>query len=150
VLIVGCVNYTNLATAQSLGRSREVGMRKTMGASRGQLLTQFLVESLVIATVAMIIAIGALEILIPLFNNAANKVMTLDYLRSLPWLIATTVLVGLCAGAYPAWLITRASPIDALRETARKGKKGSKVRSFMIGEQSHIPALGDLRADASR
>jgi len=141
VLIVGCVNYTNLATAQSLGRSREVGMRKTMGASRGQLLTQFLVESLVIATVAMIIAIGALEILIPLFNNAANKVMTLDYLRSLPWLIATTVLVGLCAGAYPAWLITRASPIDALRETARKGKKGSKVRSFMIGAQFAISAF---------
>ncbi|RLA33985.1 MAG: hypothetical protein DRR11_04095 [Gammaproteobacteria bacterium] len=141
VLVVGCVNYTNLATAQSLGRSREVGMRKTMGASRGQLLTQFLVESLVIATVAMIIAIGALEILIPLFNNAANKVMTLDYLRTLPWLIATTVLVGLCAGAYPAWLITRASPIDALRETARKGKKGSKVRSFMIGAQFAISAF---------
>ena len=141
VLVVGCVNYTNLATAQSLGRSREVGMRKTMGASRGQLLSQFLVESLVIATVAMIIAIGALEILIPLFNNAANKVMTLDYLRTLPWLIATTVLVGLCAGAYPAWLITRASPIDALRETARKGKKGSKVRSFMIGAQFAISAF---------
>lgn len=141
VLVVGCVNYTNLATAQSLGRSREVGMRKTMGASQGQLLTQFLVESLVIATVAMIIAIGALEILIPLFNNAANKVMSLDYLRSMPWLIATTVLVGLCAGAYPAWLITRASPIDALRETARKGKKGSKVRSFMIGAQFAISAF---------
>jgi len=141
VLVVGCVNYTNLATAQSLGRSREVGMRKTMGAGQGQLLTQFLVESLVIATIAMIVAIAALEILIPLFNNAANKVMSLDYLRSLPWLIATTVLVGLCAGAYPAWLITRASPIDALRETARKGKKGSKVRSFMIGAQFAISAF---------
>jgi putative ABC transport system permease protein len=141
VLVVGCVNYTNLATAQSLGRSREVGMRKTMGAGQGQLLTQFLVESLVIATIAMIVAIAALEILIPLFNNAANKVMSLDYLRSLPWLIATTVLVGLCAGAYPAWLITRASPIDALRESARKGKKGSKVRSFMIGAQFAISAF---------
>ena len=141
VLVVGCVNYTNLATAQSLGRSREVGMRKTMGARQGQLLTQFLVESLVIATVAMIVAIGALEILIPLFNNAANKVMSLDYMRSLPWLVMTTVLVGLCAGAYPAWLITRASPIDALRETARKGKKGSKVRSFMIGAQFAISAF---------
>jgi len=141
VLVVACVNYTNLATAQSLGRSREVGMRKTMGASRKQLLSQFLVESFVIATLAMILAIAALELIIPLFNNAAGKVMTLDYLQTFPWFLGTTALVGLCAGMYPAWLITRASPIDALREVARKGKKGSKVRSFMIGAQFAISAF---------
>jgi putative ABC transport system permease protein len=141
VLLVACVNYTNLATAQSLGRSREVGMRKTMGAGQSQLLVQFLVESLVIATIAMIIAIAALEFIIPLFNNAAGKVMTLDYLHTLPWLVGTTALVGICAGLYPAWLITRASPIDALRDVARKGKKGSKVRSFMIGAQFAISAF---------
>ena len=141
VLLVACVNYTNLATAQSLGRSREVGMRKTMGAGQSQLLVQFLVESLVIATIAMIIAIAALEFIIPLFNNAAGKVMTLNYLRTLPWLVGTTTIVGICAGLYPAWLITRASPIDALRDVARKGKKGSKMRSFMIGTQFAISAF---------
>ena len=141
VLLVACVNYTNLATAQSLGRSREVGMRKTMGAGQSQLLVQFLVESLLIATIAMIIAIAALEFVIPLFNNAAGKVMTLNYVRTLPWLIGTTALVGILAGLYPAWLITRASPIDALRDVARKGKKGSKVRSFMIGAQFAISAF---------
>jgi len=141
VLFVACVNYTNLATAQSLGRSREVGMRKTMGAGQRQLLTQFLVESLVIAAIAMLIAIAALEIIIPLLNNAANKALTIDYLRTLPWLIATTLVVGLAAGIYPAWLITRASPIDALRDTARKGKKGSRMRSVMIGAQFAISAF---------
>jgi putative ABC transport system permease protein len=141
VLVVACVNYTNLATAQSLGRSREVGMRKTMGAGRRQLLTQFLVESLVITAIAMVIAIAALEVIIPLLNNAASKAITIDYLRTLPWLLATTVTVGLLAGLYPAWLITRASPIDALRDTARKGKKGSKVRSVMIGAQFAISAF---------
>jgi len=141
VLIVACVNYTNLATAQSLGRSREVGMRKTMGAGRGQLLVQFMVESLTIAAIAMIVAIAALEIIIPLFNNAANKSMTFDYLRTLPWLVATTALVGLFAGAYPAWLITQTNPIDALRDIARKGKKGSRVRSVMIGAQFAISAF---------
>jgi putative ABC transport system permease protein len=141
VLIVACVNYTNLATAQSLGRSREVGMRKTMGAGQKQLLAQFLVESLVIAAIAMIIAIAALEILIPLFNNATNKILSLDYLRTLPWLVATTALVGLVAGLYPAWLITRASPIDALRDSARKGRKGSKMRAIMIGAQFAISAF---------
>ena len=141
VLVVACVNYTNLATAQSLGRSREVGMRKTMGAGQRQLLIQFLVESLVITAIAMVIAIAALEIVIPLLNNAANKAMTINYLQTLPWLVATTVLVGLLAGIYPAWLITRASPIDALRDTARKGRKGSRMRSVMIGAQFAISAF---------
>ena len=141
VLVIACVNYTNLATAQSLGRSREVGMRKTMGASQTQLLVQFLVESLVIASIAMVIAVAAIEVLIPLMNNATNKAMTIDYLRTLPWLVATTVLVGLLAGLYPAWLITRAAPIDALRDIARKGKKGSTMRSVMIGLQFGISAF---------
>jgi putative ABC transport system permease protein len=141
VLVVACVNYTNLATAQSLGRSREVGMRKTMGAGQWQLLTQFIVESLVIAAIAMVIAIAALEIVIPMLNNAANKALVINYIDTLPWLIATTLLVGLLAGIYPAWLITRASPIDALRDSARKGKKGSRVRSVMIGAQFAISAF---------
>jgi putative ABC transport system permease protein len=141
VLLVACVNYTNLATAQSLGRSREVGMRQTMGANRVQLLVQFLVESLTIATIAMVFAIAILEVIIPLFNNATNKVLTINYLQTLPWLIATTAIVGLFAGAYPAWLITRTRPIDALRDIARKGKKGSKVRSIMIGLQFAISAF---------
>ena len=141
VLIVACVNYTNLATAQSLGRSREVGMRKTMGASQLQLIAQFLIESLVIASLAMIVAIAALELVIPLFNNVASKSLTLDYLRTLPWLVLTTMLVGLIAGMYPAWLITRASPIDALRDLARKGKKGARMRAVMIGAQFAISAF---------
>ncbi|MDH5241507.1 MAG: FtsX-like permease family protein, partial [Gammaproteobacteria bacterium] len=141
VLVVACVNYTNLATAQSLGRTREVGMRKTMGATPVQLLVQFLVESLVIAGIAMVIAIAALELIIPLFNNAANKVLTLDYVATLPWLLMTTALVGILAGLYPAWLITRTNPIEALRDIARKGKKGSLVRSFMIGAQFAISAF---------
>ena len=141
ILVIACVNYTNLATAQSLGRSREVGMRKTMGAERWQLLAQFLVESLVITTIAMLIAVAALEIIIPLFNTATGKLMLLNYLQILPWLVGTTVVVGLIAGIYPAWLITRTNPIDALRDIARKGRSGSLMRSSMIGAQFAISAF---------
>lgn len=141
VLVVACVNYTNLATAQSLGRSREVGMRKTMGAGKKQLLGQFLVESLVIATIAMIVAIAILEVVIPIFNNFSEKGLTLNYLKTLPWLLSMIVLVGVSAGLYPAWLITRATPIEALRDTGRKGKKGSVIRSVMIGAQFAISAF---------
>ncbi len=141
VLVVACVNYTNLATAQSLGRSREVGMRKTMGASRGQLLVQFLVESLTITAIAMVVAIATLEVIIPLFNNFSGKAMAIDYLRTLPWLLGTTAVVGILAGTYPAWLITQASPIDALRDEARRGRKGARVRAVMIGAQFAISAF---------
>lgn len=141
VLVVACVNYVNLATAQSLGRSREVGMRKTMGAGQRQLIVQFLVESIVVATIAMLVAVAILELAIPLFNNAANKGLTLDYVATLPYLVLTILVVGVGAGLYPAWLITRASPIDALRDMARKGKKGSRVRAVMIGGQFAISAF---------
>jgi putative ABC transport system permease protein len=89
----------------------------------------------------MIVAVAALELIIPLFNNAANKSLTIDYLRIAPWLLFTTALVGLLAGVYPAWLITRANPIEALRDSARKGKKGARVRSVMIGAQFAISAF---------
>jgi putative ABC transport system permease protein len=138
VLIIACVNYTNLATAQSLGRAREVGLRKTFGASQGQLLTQFLVESLTTAVLAMLLAVACMELLIPAFNQWANKVVTLDYLAIAPFLLFTTIAVGFIAGAYPAYLITRSSPIDSLNNSMLKGNSGNRFRSLMIGTQFAI------------
>ncbi|GHF19946.1 ABC transporter permease [Kordiimonas sediminis] len=135
VLVIAIVNYTNLATAQSMGRVREVGMRKTLGASRKQLLLQFLIESVTIATVAMVVAIVCLELLVPLFNDATGKVVSFNYLQTLPWLVTTTLVVGFFAGLYPSYLITKVSPIDALKEMTLKGGRGSWFRSLMIGTQ---------------
>jgi len=138
VLVVAIANYANLATAQSLGRSREIGLRKTMGASRGQLVIQFMVESLCIAAISMLIALAILEVVVPIFNVAMGRGVVLDYSVTLPWLLFTTLGVGLVAGAYPAYLITRASPIDALRDGGVKGAKGGRVRSVMLGLQFSI------------
>lgn len=135
VLLIACVNYTNLATAQSMGRAREVGLRKTMGAGRNQLLSQFIIESLTITFFAMILALTALELVIPLFNTATGKILTIDYVTKLPMLLGTVIIVGLLAGAYPSYLITKTNPIDALRDTARKGRGASIIRSIMIGVQ---------------
>jgi len=138
VLIVAIVNYTNLATAQSLSRSKEVGLRKTMGASRQQLLSQFLVESITISAISMLLALAALEAVIPAFNNAAGRIMSIDYFGLMPWLVATTLLVGTIAGVYPAYIITQATPIQALRGGANKGAKGGTFRSVMLGLQFTI------------
>jgi putative ABC transport system permease protein len=138
VLIIACVNYTNLATAQSLGRAREVGLRKTFGASQRQLLTQFLIESLTTAVLAMVIAVACMELLIPAFNQWADKVVTLDYLAIAPFLLLTTLAVGIMAGAYPAFLIIRSTPIDSLNNSMLKGNSGNRFRSLMIGTQFAI------------
>jgi putative ABC transport system permease protein len=135
VLIVACVNYTNLATAQSMGRAREVGLRKTFGAGQGQLLTQFMVESLTITFLSMLLALACLELVIPAFNEWSTKSLGIDYLRVAPYLVLTALGVGLLAGAYPAWMITRAAPIDSLHNSMLKGNRGGRFRSLMIGLQ---------------
>jgi len=135
ILIIAGMNYTNLATAQALGRAKEVGLRKTMGANINQLLSQFLVESIATAALAMLAALALLEILVPVFNNALGKVLDLNYFQSLPLLLGVTLLVGILAGSYPAYVITRTSPIDALKNTLTKGAKGAQFRNIMIGAQ---------------
>ncbi len=138
VLIVAIVNYTNLATAQSMGRAREVGLRKTMGAAQTQLLTQFLIESICIVSISMLFALVALELVVPLFNEASGKGLIIDYTATLPWLMVTTLVVGVISGAYPAYLITRATPINALRDSGPTGVKGGVFRSAMLGLQFTI------------
>ncbi len=138
VLVIACVNYTNLATAQSLGRAREVGLRKTFGATRNQLLVQFMLESLTTVVLAMLLAIACMELLIPAFNGWTDKAVRLDYIAVAPFLLQTILLVTLVAGAYPAYLITRASPIENLRNSMLKGNGGNLFRSAMIGVQFAI------------
>lgn len=133
ILAIAIANYTNLATAQSMGRSREIGLRKTMGATRLQLIIQFMVESLCITTISMLAALALLDVLIPAYNMAVDRNVAIDYAATLPWLLATTVGVGLAAGAFPAYVITRISPIDAL--TGVKGVKRGWFRGVMLGLQ---------------
>lgn len=138
ILIIACLNYTNLATAQSLGRTREVGLRKTLGAGPVQLLTQFIVESLTLTFIAMIVALSLLEVILPTVNIFANKSLSLNFSETLPWLIITVVAVGTLSGTYPAYVITKTNPIQALRDNARKGKTSSLVRGIMISAQFSI------------
>lgn len=135
ILIIAIVNYTNLASAQSMSRTREVGLRKSMGASRLQLMSQFMMESQTTVLIAMILAVAILEFVLPSFNAVANKVVVLDYINLAPMLLLTALMTALFAGAYPSYLITRTSTLDALKDANNKGQKGGLFRSFMIGTQ---------------
>lgn len=135
VLIIACVNYTNLATAQSMGRTREVGLRKTLGAGPKELLIQFITESVTITSIAMIVALAVLEIALPVFNSSTGKLLILNYADILPWVLLTILLVGVLSGSYPAYLITKTSPIEALRDGKGRNPGSSWVRSSMIAVQ---------------
>lgn len=138
VLIITCVNYTNLATAQSMKRAREVGLRKTLGAGPVQLLSQFIVESIMVTLIAMVIAVSILEFIIPIFNATTGKALSINYLTTIPWLIMTLMIVGILSGSYPAYLITKTNPIEVLRDSGLKGHASTWIRGLMIGIQFTI------------
>ena len=141
VLIVACLNYVNLATAQVMRRTREVGIRKTMGASRKQLFGQFLTESVLVATISLAVAAAIVDLLIPMINNAANKNISFNYIADggmALHMIALVLVVGLLSGAYPAFLIARANSLKMLNGSFTKGRSSTWMRSTMLVFQFSI------------
>ncbi len=138
ILLIACVNYANLATAQNFNRTREVGLRKTLGATRHQLFTQFLVESIFTSLIALLFAIAALEVLVPIFNQWSGKIITIEYLTVVPWLVLVTFFVGILSGAYPSYTISQVTPVKSLNRTIQTGRIGTLFRNGMIFFQFSI------------
>jgi putative ABC transport system permease protein len=139
VLGIACINFINLATAQALGRAREIGLRKTLGASRGRLAVQFLVEAVVIAFLGLIVAIGLIEYALPVFNSATNKIMTFSYLTDfslLGFMVLTVLMVGILSGSFPALLLARLEASQALKGTMALGKWSLRFRKSLVISQN--------------
>lgn len=135
VLIIACINFTNLAIARSAGRAREVGLRKVTGAHRGQLAAQFLSESVLVAFVSLALGLLALRFVLPEFNAFFRRRLALDLLADpslLLGVVAVTLLVGLAAGAYPALVLSAFQPADTLRGTFQGRIGGAWVRKGLI------------------
>lgn len=118
VLILACINFINLSTAQALTRTKEIGVSKVMGAGRIQLIRQFMVEAWVLALISGALALGATYMSMPAINKMMDKQIAYDFLQN-PILIASLLvgilITGLLAGLYPAWVLTRFNPTDVLR-----------------------------------
>ncbi|AQG81072.1 ABC transporter permease [Spirosoma montaniterrae] len=126
ILFIACINFMNLATARSAGRAREVGVRKVLGSERGQLMGQFMAESMLTTILAMGLALILVGMSLPLFNNLAAKQIDLNQLLRPQWLAILAffpLLVGLLAGVYPAFFLSGFRPIQVL-----KGKMINPVR----------------------
>jgi len=134
VLVVACINFVNLATARSTVRAGEVGLRKTVGAGRGEIIRQFFGESFLLVCSAFLIALGLVRLLLPAFNRLAGKTMNPNLLRLdfLAGAAAVLVVTGFVAGLYPALVLSGFAPVQVLRRTFASGGKGSALRKILV------------------
>ena len=144
ILFIACINYINLATARSLRRGKEVGLRKVVGAQKGQLITQFLGESVSMTILAMIISVMMVLLALPAFNSLVERQLTLNPFQN-PQLILglalITLFVGLFAGSYPAMRMSDFKPISVLSGAFSRSHKGSSLRNVLVLVQFSITII---------
>ena len=135
ILVIACINFMNLSTARSAGRAKEVGLRKTLGSLRGQMVYQFLSESTIYSAVAVALSIAACYFLLPYFNTLSGKQLTMAAFATPAFaggLLGLILFVGLVAGSYPAFYLTSFSAVEVLKGKVRAGMKSKGVRSFLV------------------
>jgi putative ABC transport system permease protein len=135
ILIVAIINYINLATAKSAGRAKEVGVRKVAGANKTGLVSQFLGESILIVTLAAVLAVLLVYILTPAFNQLIGKELStglFDNITGVVSLIALIVVVGISAGFYPAFVLASFNPVEVLKGTLSPGSMSRKLRGILV------------------
>ena len=134
VLLLACINFMNLSTARSSKRAKEVGIRKTIGSARSQLITQFLSESILVAFIALAFALFLAELALPFFNNLAAKDLHLPWTNPKFWLIALgfASFTGLLAGSYPAFYLSGFNPIRGFRRNTEGPRKMLVVTQFSV------------------
>jgi ABC-type antimicrobial peptide transport system permease subunit len=134
VLLLACINFMNLSTARSEKRAKEVGLRKTMGSLRTQLVGQFLSESLGVAFLSFSLALLLAALLLPLFNQVADKKITMPYAEPLFWAagLVFTLFTGVLAGSYPAFYLSAFHPVKTLKGTFRSGRRAALPRKALV------------------
>ena len=142
ILLIACINFMNLATAQSAQRAKEVGLRKVVGAFRHELVRQFLLESVFLSALALILALLLIEASLPLLNSIAGKQIEISYAHNLLFvatMVGLALLTGIVAGGYPAFFLSSRRPVDSLtgksgggRSAAATLRKGLVIFQFAI------------------
>ncbi|MEQ8715926.1 MAG: ABC transporter permease [Cyclobacteriaceae bacterium] len=141
ILTLACVNYTNMATARYAGRLREVGVRKSLGANKQTLMMQFMIESLILSTMGVLLAIGLAEISLPYFNYTFENDLALSILDK-PYLIIVlsgmALTTGVLSGIYPSWMISKIGAVKALKGKLETTRSGLQVKNVLVISQFAI------------
>jgi putative ABC transport system permease protein len=136
ILLLACVNFTNLSTARAVKRAREIGVRKVLGSVKKQLILQFLVESVLFSFLSMLCAYVLIYLLLPYFNQLANKNFSFDFFlsyQSILVMLAISLIAGLLAGIYPAFFLSSFNPAKVLKSSLfRQGSQKSLLRSGLV------------------
>jgi putative ABC transport system permease protein len=134
VLIIACINFMNLSTARSEKRAKEVGIRKTIGSQRSNLVIQFLIESLVVTFVAFIVSLLLVQLVLPSFNALTGAFIAIPFSNVAFWLIMLgyVLVTGLLAGSRPAFYLSSFQPIKVLKGTVQAGKYASLPRRALV------------------
>ena len=141
VLLIACLNFINLSTARSLRRSKEVGLRKVLGAKRASLISQFFGESLLITLFSVIISIFIFELVHPLLNNYFNVNLNINPFSTFNFyliLLGIIVFVSLLAGIYPALFLSKFQPVDSLKSIKTPGSSSASLRKMLVVAQFAI------------
>ncbi|MFK8007625.1 MAG: ABC transporter permease [Saprospiraceae bacterium] len=134
ILLLACINFINLFTAKSANRAKEVGVRKVAGSFKGELVSQFLTESTLYSFISIVLGTILAYLSLPSFNELAGKAIhiPMDTFWFIPSLVLLAIMIGLLAGIYPSFYLSKFQPIDVLKGNLSKGSKNSKLRSSMV------------------
>jgi putative ABC transport system permease protein len=135
LIVIACINFMNLATAISVARAKEVGIRKIVGSTRGSIIRQFLLESLVLSFVSLVIAGVMVQIVLPLFNTLARKELEINFISqplNLVLLLVVGLAVGILAGSYPAFVLSSFHPVTVLKGRFSTSRKGRRLRNALV------------------
>jgi ABC-type antimicrobial peptide transport system permease subunit len=143
VLLLACINFMNLSTARSERRAKEVGIRKSIGSFRGQLVTQFFSESVMVSFLAFIFSIGLVWLALSPFNLVADKNISLPWANPAFWLLGVgfSILTGVFAGLYPALFLSSFQPVKVLKGTFKAGRFASLPRKVLVVVQFTISIM---------
>ena len=135
ILLIACINFMNLSTARSAERAKEVGIRKTIGASRWQLSAQFIGESVILSLIAMFLAVLMVKLFLPYVNNLSLRHLELPFFSSgkvFATIVSGTILVGILAGLYPAAYLSSFVPVKVLKGSSNSGYNKSLLRNVLV------------------
>jgi len=143
VLLLACINFMNLSTARSEKRAKEVGIRKAIGSLRGQLIRQFFAESLLVALFAFAFSLILVQLILPFFNEVADKKISILWTNPLFWLagILFTLFTGFIAGSYPALYLSSFKPVKVLKGTFRVGRFAAVPRKVLVVLQFTVSVI---------
>jgi putative ABC transport system permease protein len=138
ILLLACINYMNLTTAQAISRAREVGVRRVMGAGKGSIRYQFLIETIAISLFALIMSIALAFLFLPVFNNLTGQALSFlakENSSLILWLVLIALITGMAAGLYPAFYLSAFKPVKVLKGKVSDSSGMFSIRKVLIVSQ---------------